>query len=102
MDYEHVMKNTFPPSETPIASQRRGQMDWLVNENGKVIVDYVGKFENLEKDFEYIRKRLKIIKPLPKTNSTKHGFYRDVYDSEMIEFVRKQCASDIEVFDYEF
>jgi hypothetical protein len=102
MDYEHVMRRTFLEGETPKASQRRGQMDWLIDKNGKIIVDFIGRFENLSEDFDVIRNKLKISAKLPKLNATSHGSYRDAYDNEMIDFVYKYCKRDIKEFGYEF
>ena len=30
------------------------QLDWLSDPNGKILVDFIGKFENLESDFDFI------------------------------------------------
>jgi len=102
MEYEHKMTRTFMWDEIPIASQRRGQMDWLTNKNGEVIVDFVGRFENLEEDFDIVRDKLKIKKRLTKTNASIRGDYRSAYDNEMIEFVYKYCEKDIKEFGYEY
>ena len=68
----------------------------------EIIVDYVGRFENLEEDFNVIRDKLKITTRLPKKNVSIRGDYRSAYDNEMIEFVYKHCEKDIKEFGYEF
>ena len=105
MEYNHLMANTHLEGEEIVPSQKRGQMDWLTDEKGDIIVDYIGRFENLNNDFEFIRKKLNIKVELPKLNTRKgvsHKSYREAYDNEMIDFVYKYCKKDIEEFGYEF
>ena len=85
MEYEHKMARTFMWDENPVASQRRGQMDWLTNKNGDIIVDYIGRFENLEEDFDVVRDKLKIKKKLHVINASVSGDYRSSYDNERNE-----------------
>jgi len=102
MEYEHIMSRTFMWDEIPIASQRRGQMGWITDKAGNIIVDFVGRFENLEKDFDVVRDKLKITKKLPKHNTSVRGDYKAAYDNEMIEFVYKYCEKEIKEFGYEY
>lgn len=105
MDHEHVMVRTFERKEKTIGGQKRSQLDWITDEDGNRIVDYVGKFETLHEDYEFVREFHKLkAGPLPKAQMRKsnHGKYQEAYDDEMREFVETYFARDIETFGYTF
>jgi hypothetical protein len=80
------------------------QVDFLTDAQGTTIVNKVGRFETLQKDFEEV---LQILR-LPKTRlnlvneSARAGDYRQYYDSSSVELVRQHFARDIERFHYEY
>lgn len=82
----------------PAAHQHR----LLVDSSGDIGVDFVGRFETLERDFERVRQRIAVECELPHLKGYAHAHYRDYYDDEAREFVRRHWASDIEAFGYEF
>ena len=72
---------------------------------GEIALDYIGHFETLEKDLDFICKKL----GLPNLNlgRKKSGFrpdrdYRKYYDEETKEIVSKHYAKEIEAFGYKF
>lgn len=95
---------------------------------GSVKFDFVGKVESLDKDFDYLRKRLKIDLFLPNNknrskysnamnncqesyadyfpNQFKEAFlfpqYQQLYTPELIELVKFRYREDVETFGYEF
>jgi len=77
------------------------QLQWIVDENKKIIVDYVMRFENLDYDWKVIQKRFNA-GPLPKKNTTRHDNYQDYYSDNTRELVRKAFEEDIEYFSYQF
>lgn len=75
---------------------------FISDDNGKVMVDRIGRFETLEQDFKVICKDLGIVCDLPHFNKTERKNYRDYYTDETREVVRSWVQPDIEMFGYEF
>ena len=66
-------------------------------------MDFIGKFENLQKDFDYVMNRLNLPQQkLTHENCTLHKPYRDYYDDETEEVVAERYKDDINCFGYEF
>lgn len=78
------------------------QVDWIGDESGNLLVDYVGRFERFAADFEVVCDRIGRQASLPHLKSSRHGGYRDAYQAETAEIVRTWFARDIEQFGYEF
>jgi hypothetical protein len=74
----------------------------FTNANGETLVDYVGRFENIEEDFAKICARIGIDAKLPHLNSSARTSYRDYYTSASRAVVERHFARDIERFGYEF
>ncbi|MGD9090801.1 MAG: sulfotransferase family 2 domain-containing protein [Desulfobacterales bacterium] len=84
-------------------SVSRLMAEFMCDENGKMIIDFVGRFENLKKDFDKICRTIGIKAELPHINrSRKDADYRLYYTSETRDLVRKIAQRDIELFGYEF
>lgn len=77
--------------------------DWLSDGNQGIVVEFVGKLENLENDWSYISKRLDFTQPtLPHTNKSQRRAYQDYYDSKTKKIIEQRFAWAIEHFDYSF
>tara|TARA_X000001036_G_scaffold439146_1_gene489159 strand:- start:3123 stop:3764 length:642 start_codon:yes stop_codon:yes gene_type:complete len=71
--------------------------------DGSVGVDFIGKFENFEADFQYVCDKIGIPAPkLPHVNKSKVNNYVDYYNEESVEIVAKKYAKDIDYFGYKF
>ena len=100
------------------------QYDMLHDDNGRLLVDFVGRFENLEADFGYVCRQLGTSEaPLRHRNrsdkwtrnlkrrvrnfvfrngeSAKSG-YRSFYDEATLDAVKRLYGRDIETFGYRF
>lgn len=78
------------------------QYHLLVDSSGAVGVDFVGRFETLETDFDHVRERIDVDCALPHLKAYAHPHYREYYDDEARAYVRRHWARDIEAFGYEF
>ncbi|NOX52121.1 MAG: sulfotransferase family 2 domain-containing protein [Gammaproteobacteria bacterium] len=75
----------------------------LTDQNGKVIVDHIGRFERLQQEFDLICDRLDIKKQvLPFSNKTEHRPYWTYYDKDCERIVAKLFDKDIAYFKYNF
>lgn len=65
--------------------REKNQRTFLLDVDGNRIVDYAGRFENLEEDFARIMDRLGLDVALPKINSSRHDDYRRYFTPEAAE-----------------
>ena len=89
-------------AEKALEDQFEGQHEFLSDEKGALLVDFIGKYESLDGDFEKIGDRLGLKVKLPKTNLSRHEDYRKYYDEELKKTVRDVYRKDFEAFGYEF
>jgi hypothetical protein len=81
----------------------RNQIDYLVDDNGTIIVDFIGRFEYLQEGFNEVCYRLgRAPVALPRINDSRHAAYTEYYTSAMAETVAQHYAGDIEKFGYRF
>jgi hypothetical protein len=80
------------------------QYEYLIDLTGKIVVDYVGRYERLVEDYEEICRRIGIpSKQLPHRRKAKdRREYRSYYDDETATLVAEHYRRDIEDFGYEF
>ena len=78
------------------------QRDFLFDRHGAPIVDFVGRFESLNEDFQEVCGILGLDASLRHTNRSSHKDYRDYYNARTIELVRETYREDIELLSYEF
>lgn len=80
-----------------------GCWDFVVDEEGEIILDFIGKQERMTRDFAFVcgRTGLPNIK-LPRKNASQHDEYTKYYTEEIIELVGKKFAADIQLFKYSF
>jgi len=79
------------------------QLDWITIE-GKKCIDFIGRFENLKKDFDFICSKLKINLNLPHINVSTDGLkhYSKAYNNETKSIVQSWYQKDIDSFCYKY
>lgn len=81
----------------------RLQKDFVVDDDGELIVDFVGRYETLARDFAEICDHLGIDGPrLPHHRSSAHRDYRTYYTPATAALVAEAFREDIEFFGYQF
>ncbi len=80
------------------------QHEYLVDLQGKVIVDFIGRYENLQADFAGICQRIGVPEPeLPHLRRAQdRQDYRSYYTDELAELVAHHYRRDLDVLDYTF
>ena len=80
------------------------QIDWISNCEGKVLVNYICKFENLQTDFEKVCQLAAIpIIQLPHLQkSERKKDYKGYYDEETRLIIEKCFQKDIQKLGYKF
>lgn len=78
------------------------QKDFVTDSEGTLIVDFVGRYESLSKDFLQVCEVLNINASLPHINKSSHRNYRSYYSAETRSLVEENFSEDIELFGYTF
>lgn len=110
-DFPHYCKIVFAQKQHQLEEDRRPWpvshfspfVEWISDESGEILVDYVGRFERLQQDVDCILTR--IGKPpcqLPLKNKSDHQHYSVYYDTPAKELIATHYAPDIDLFSYRF
>jgi hypothetical protein len=78
------------------------QKDMVTDGEGRLIVDFIGRYETLARDFHHVCKVLNIEASPPQLNSTVHRNYRSYYNERTRKIVEEHFKEDIEMFGYTF
>ncbi len=79
------------------------QIHCFTDENNQNMFDFIGRYENLQQDFDLICKRLGFpVVSLPHHNKTRHGHYSSYYSAETERIVGQLYREDVAMFDYRF
>jgi hypothetical protein len=79
------------------------QQEFFVDESGELLVDHVGRLENIQEEFQTICEVIGLDGvSLPHKNESSHDHYTEYYTEETRELVAEHFAPDIERFDYSY
>jgi len=101
-DFNDFVLNWMTPEKLYSHIHFWPQSRFVLDRNGKLLVDYIGYFETIHEDFAEIAKRLDTDASLSHTNASPRMDYRSVYSSAAVQKVQELYREDIELFGYEF
>lgn len=80
------------------------QSDYIIDLQGQIIVDYIGRYEHLERDFNEVCRRIGINPPrLPhKRRASNRSSYQKYYNADTVQWVAEHFKRDIDMFGYRF
>lgn len=86
-----------------IARNKRFQHTFVLGKEDEMLVDFLGRFERLQADFDRVCEHLSI-EPveLPRLGGRKQVDYREMYDDATRDKVARHWRKDVELFQYEF
>jgi hypothetical protein len=75
----------------------------LVDGQGRLLADYIGRAEQMQSSYDAICARIGIpSQALSKVNSSRRGDYRQYYDQALVDGVSALYRRDLELFGYDF
>ena len=89
------------------------QLSWILDLDEKPNIDFIGRFERFDSDWEVVCKKIEmqndtedednyeLLIKLPHLNKSNHRDYKEYYDKQLIDIVRKKYKEDISFFGYE-
>ncbi len=85
----------------------KNQIDWLVDESGNIVMDYVYKLEEFDDAIKEIRDqtrgRINLVNQQANTNpESKSTKYRDMYNQRTKEIIASRFEKDVDYFKYAF
>jgi hypothetical protein len=103
--FERFVKEWVTPEN--IIKKNHFRPQYLYINNGEIgsrtiLVDYVGRIEEMDADFSHISKKIGSGFNLVSRNSSEHKSYREYYTDETKQIVRDAYAYDVELFGYKF
>ena len=78
------------------------QADFVTDHKGGLIVDFVGRYETIDQDFQHVCAHLTIDVNLPHENKGPDTDYRVYYNTRTKRLVSERFSRDIEIFGYKF
>lgn len=124
MTFKNFVKNGMPIKDNYSDEYRHvmPQYKYVSDHDGKLIVDFIGKFENFQNDFDKVCTILKITNSkLPHVNSSKKALglkanikkiffkpityfedYTQYYDNELKDIIAEVYSKDLDKFGYTF
>ncbi len=86
-----------------MVDRRKTQKSFISNERGRILVDFVGRYESLERDFAAVCSRIGISRTLPHANRSSKGRpYREFFCDRTRRILQDALADDIDTFGYTF
>jgi hypothetical protein len=83
--------------------QWKSQVQFLRDEDGRNLVDFIGRFENIRNDAQVVFERIGVhCEELPRRNASGHRPFREYFDNETQAMLGELYAEDVKAFGYRF
>ena len=104
MPFDEFVRAVHAIPDKEADSHFRSQHVSLCEPDGRIMVDFVGRFENLHEDFAYVSREIGVPEiELPHILRSERGpGYRAFYDEDTEVLVGERYEKDVELFDYTF
>lgn len=113
--YSYILKNEFHPHHNLVKNLGSFEeyIKWrckndvhyqkdFIYQNNELLVNFVGRYENLDSDFQKICSRIGICTKLPKLNVSNTTPYQKFYSETTKNLIKEVFEPDIRTFNYEF
>jgi hypothetical protein len=79
------------------------QLFWLIDKKGNIPLDFIGRFEKLKDDFNFVAHKIGLKnKDLPKLIAGDGQHYIQFYDTEMENLIYNRYKHEIDYFNFKF
>jgi hypothetical protein len=80
----------------------RSQHCFFTDAWGNVLVDFVGRFEQLDQEFKSVSEKIGIRQELPHIRRGRSRRYKEFYTQGTARLIERRYEKDIELFNYRF
>lgn len=78
------------------------QWEYVCNKDGVILVDFIGKFEELQSGVNFVCRTVGINEvKLPHINGSKHQKWESLFTPKMVAQAKEQFKKDFELFNFE-
>jgi chondroitin 4-sulfotransferase 11 len=104
MSFEEFAMAVASIPDTEADAHFRSQHTFVTNEAGAIAIDFVGRYESLHRDLEYVQRRTGLPNiRLPRLQASRGRVrYRDYYTTRTRDAVAERFRDDIELFAYAY
>jgi hypothetical protein len=106
ISFKHWVAATYGPEKDPRYYDQpkmfQPQVEWLRDNEGRIGLDLIGRFEDMQGTFRQIAQRIGVRSELPHLNSSDPSDYRGFYDDATAAIVGEWFREDVEQFGYAF
>lgn len=78
------------------------QVEYICDQKGNLLVDFIGYFENIDSDFNKVTSALGIKNEITCFNRSEHKNYREYYSDKTINIVNERFHKDLVRFSYAY
>lgn len=107
-DFDDFCDFVFGLSQQSVASRIlseqhfQSQYKYLEDSKENIKVDFIGKVEKIEEDFQQVKDVLGVKAKLRQRNKSRHKNYVNSYNEKTKKIVQEFYSKDIELFNYKF